>query len=137
MVPAMDSNNCCNFCGECIKTCPRKNITLRVRSFFKDAWTTRKRYLDEAALAVVLVGVSIFVTGDMLAPWKGWMESAMKLIPAELLGIKYRYTLEVITKSILYFSVTLLFIPGTVLLASAFRTEWLAEKTTTVLNRHL
>ena len=119
-IPKMDSNNVCNFCGECIKSCPKNNITIRVRSFFKDAWATRKKSLDESALAVVLLGISIFVTGDMLEPWAGWMESAMKIFPAQLLGIKYQYTVEVITKSILYFSISLLFIPGTILLAAAF-----------------
>ncbi len=119
-IPKLDSNNLCNFCGECIKSCPKDNITLRIRSFFKDAWTTRKKSLDEAALAVVLVGISIFVTGDMLEPWAGWMQSAMKLVPAEQLGIKYWYTVEVITKSILYFSISLLLIPGLILLAAAF-----------------
>lgn len=120
IIPRLDSNNLCNFCGECIKSCPKDNITIRIRSFFKDAWTTRKKSLDEAALAVVLVGISIFVTGDMLEPWAGWMQSAMKLVPAELLGIKYWYTVEVITKSILYFSISLLLIPGLILLAAAF-----------------
>jgi polyferredoxin len=119
MIPTMDSNNLCTFCGECIKSCPKDNLTLRIRPFFKDAWTTRKRCLDEAALAIVLVGISIFVTGDMLEPWKGWMESAMKMIPSSQLGIEYRYTAELITKSILYFSVSLLIIPGLMLLASA------------------
>jgi polyferredoxin len=120
MIPKLDSNKLCNFCGECIKSCPKNNITLRVRSFFKDAWTTRKKSLDEAALAVVLVGISIFVTGDMLKPWVGWMESAIKLLPTQLLGIQYWYTAEVITKSILYFSISLLIIPGLILLAAAF-----------------
>ena len=119
IVPQMDSNNACNFCGECIKCCPKNNITLRVRSFFKDAWTTRKRTLDEAALAVVLVGVVIFVTGDMLEPWAGWMDVAMKLFPADLFGIEYAYTVEVITKSILYFSISLFLIPGLILIAAA------------------
>jgi hypothetical protein len=119
MIPEMDSNNLCNFCGECIKSCPKNNITLRARPFFKDAWTTRKRSIDEATLAVVLVGISIFVTGDMLAPWQGWMESAMKLFPAQQLGIKYQYTVEVITKSVLYFSVSLILIPGLILLTAA------------------
>lgn len=119
MIPAMDSNNLCNFCGECIKSCPKNNITLRFRPFFKDAWTTGKKSLDEAALAVALVGISIFVTGDMLAPWAGWMKSAMKFFPAQQLGITYQYTVEVITKSVLYFGVSLLLIPGIILLAAA------------------
>jgi hypothetical protein len=127
-IPRMDSNNVCNFCGECIKCCPRNNITIRVRSFFKDAWASRQKSLDEATLAVVLVGVAIFVTGDMLEPWAGWMNSAMKLFPSQLLGIEYAYTVEVITKSILYFSVSLLLIPGLILLASAFSNSIVGEK---------
>jgi ferredoxin len=119
VIPKMDSNNLCNFCGECIKSCPKDNITISVRAFFKDAWTTRKKSLDESALAVVLLGVSIFVTGDMLEPWAAWMESAMRIFPAQLLGIKYQYTVEVMTKSILYFSISLLLIPGLILLAAA------------------
>jgi ferredoxin len=119
MIPTMDSNNLCTFCGECVKSCPKDNITLRIRPFFKDAWTTRKRYLDEATLAIVLVGISIFVTGDMLEPWEGWMNSVMSLIPAEKLGIEYEYTKELITKSILYVSVSLLLIPGLMLLTAA------------------
>jgi polyferredoxin len=127
-IPRMDSNNACNFCGECIKSCPRNNITIRVRSFFKDAWTTRNKSLDEAALAVVLLGVTIFVTGDMLKPWAVWMNSAMKLLPAHLLGIEYAYSVEVMTKSILYFSVSLLVIPGLILLAVVVSNSIVGEK---------
>ena len=119
-IPKMDSNKVCNFCGECVKSCPKNNITLRTRTFFKDAWTVGNKSFDESALAVVLLGVTIFVTGDMLEPWAGWMESAMEIFPAQLLGIKYQYTVEVITKSVLYFSISLLFIPGAILLAAAF-----------------
>ncbi len=119
MVPTMDSNNACTFCGECIKSCPKNNIVLRVRPFFKDVWTTGTKSLDEATLAVVLIGISIFVTGDMLEPWAGWMESAIAWFPAQQLGIQYAYTVEVITKSILYFSISLLFIPGFMVLTAA------------------
>jgi hypothetical protein len=120
LVPTMDSNNACNFCGECIKTCSKNNISLRFRAFFKDAWTTSRYSLDEAALAIVLVGVSIFVTGDMLEPWEEWMTAAKALVPAELLGIEYDYTIEVIAKSVLYVVFSLIIIPGAMLLASAF-----------------
>jgi ferredoxin len=119
VIPKMDSNNFCNFCGECVKTCPRNNITIRIRTFFKDVWTTRKRSLDQAFLAVALLGITIFVTGDMLEPWAGWMESAMKFFPAQRFGIEYQYTVEVITKSLLFFSISLIVIPGIILLAGA------------------
>ena len=124
VIPRMESNNMCNFCGECIKSCPKNNITLRTRAFFKDAWTARNKSLDESVLAVVLLGITIFVTGDMLEPWIGWMESAMKIFPAEWFGIKYQYTIEVLTKSILYFTVSLIFIPGTILLAAAISNRY-------------
>ncbi len=120
MVPTMDSNNACNFCGECIKSCSKNNISLRFRTFFKDAWTTSRYSLDEAALAIVLVGVSIFVTGDMLEPWAEWMTAAKSLVPAELLGIEYDYTIEVVAKSFLYVFFSLILIPGALLLASIF-----------------
>lgn len=118
IIPTMDSNNACNFCGECVKSCSRDNITLRFRAFFKDAWTTKKRRLDEAVLAIVLVGVSIFVTGDMLEPWAGWMETAKGLVPAEALGIEYDYTVEVIAKSVLFFGISLVLIPAMMVLAA-------------------
>jgi polyferredoxin len=120
LVQTMDSNNACNFCGECIKSCSRNNISLRFRPFFKDAWTTSRYSLDEAALAIVLVGVSIFVTGDMLEPWEEWMAAAKALVPAELLGIEYDYTIEVVAKSFLYVLFSLIIIPGALLLASVF-----------------
>jgi polyferredoxin len=120
LVPTMDSNNACNFCGECIKTCSKNNISLRFRTFFKDAWTTSRYSLDEATLAIVLVGVSIFVTGDMLEPWEGWMAAAKALVPAELLGIEYDYTIGVVAESFLYVFFSLILIPGALFLASMF-----------------
>jgi hypothetical protein len=119
IVPQMDSNNACNFCGACINTCSRNNITLRFRMFFKDAWTTSRQSLDEASLAVVLVGVSIFVTGDMLEPWEGWMSTAKTMVPADLLGLDYDYTIEAVAKSFLYLTFSLIVIPGVMLLAAA------------------
>ncbi|UCG07094.1 MAG: 4Fe-4S binding protein [Desulfobacterales bacterium] len=128
VIPKMDSNNFCNFCGECVKVCPRNNITIRIRTFFKDVWTTRKKFLDETALAVTLLGITIFVTGDMLEPWAGWMESAMKFFPAQLFGIEYRYSVEVITKSILFFSISLIVIPGMILLAAALSNAFVGRQ---------
>ncbi len=116
LVPEIDNNKACNFCGECVKSCPRDNISIRVRPFFKDAWGTKYRSLDDAVFAIILVGVTIFVTGDMLEPWSAWMESAMEWFPAGFLGIQYHYTIEVLTKSFLYFFISLSLIPGLILL---------------------
>ena len=120
LVPTMDSNNACNFCGECIKSCSKNNISLRFRTFFKDAWTTSRYSLDEAALAIVLVGVSIFVTAEMLEPWEKWIAAIKAMVPAELLGLEYDYTIETVAKSFLYVFFSLILIPGALLLASIF-----------------
>ena len=83
----LDRNNYCNFCSECIKSCSQDNIVVRFRSFAKDLWVSSKGYLDEALLAIVLVGITIVVTGVMVEPWHGWMDAVGKILPFDMLGI--------------------------------------------------
>ena len=82
----LDRNNYCNFCGECVKTCSENNITFRFRSFAKDLWASARGRADEAYLAMMLVGVSIVVTGEMVEPWHTWMDAIGRLIPFDALG---------------------------------------------------
>jgi hypothetical protein len=60
------------------------------------------------------------VTGDMLEPWEDWIAAAKALVPADLLGIEYDYTIEVIAKSVLYILISLIVIPGAMFIAAAF-----------------
>jgi hypothetical protein len=60
------------------------------------------------------------VTADMLEPWEGWMSAAKALVPAELFGIEYNYTIEVVAKSFMYVFFSLILIPGTLILATMF-----------------
>ncbi len=83
----LDRNNYCNFCSECIKSCSQDNIVLRTRSFAKDLWVSSKGYLDEALLAIVLVGITVIVTGDMITPWHGWMDAIGNALPFDAFGI--------------------------------------------------
>ena len=83
----LDRNNYCNFCSECIKSCSQDNIVIRFRSFAKDLWVSSKGYLDEALLAMVLVGITIVVTGEMVAPWHGWMDIVGKMLSFDTFGI--------------------------------------------------
>jgi len=83
----LDRNNYCNFCSECIRSCSQDNITVRFRSFARDLWVSAKGHMDEAYLAMVLVGISIVVTGEMVEPWHRWMDFAGKLIPFDALGL--------------------------------------------------
>jgi ferredoxin len=72
----MDNNAFCTLCTECIKTCPKDNITFRFRPFARDlANLTEKRLgLDMSILAVVLLGLPTFQTMVMIEPWEGWMD---------------------------------------------------------------
>ncbi|SPQ01194.1 membrane hypothetical protein [Candidatus Sulfobium mesophilum] len=83
----LDRNNYCNFCSECIKSCSQDNIVIRFRSFAKDLWVSSSGYMDEALLAIVLVGITIIVTGVMVEPWHGWMDTVGKILPFHVLGI--------------------------------------------------
>lgn len=83
----LDRNNYCNFCSECIKSCSQDNIVIRFRSFAKDLWVSSKGYLDEALFVMALVGITIIVTGEMIEPWHGWMDTVGKILPFDMLGI--------------------------------------------------
>jgi len=69
---SMDRNNYCNLCGECVTACARDNLVLRFRALGKDLWASGRRVLDEAYLAVALVGLTLLVTAQMLSAWSGW-----------------------------------------------------------------
>jgi hypothetical protein len=79
---AMDRNNYCTFCAECVKGCSRDNLALRVRAFGRDLWASGRRMLDEAYLAAALVGLTLLVTAQMLTAWPRWMEALGAALPS-------------------------------------------------------
>jgi 4Fe-4S binding protein len=81
---AMDRNNYCTLCGECVKGCSRDNLALRVRAFGQDLWASGRRVMDEAYLAVALVGLTLLVTAGMLTAWPMWMSALARCLPAIL-----------------------------------------------------
>ncbi|MDP2158084.1 MAG: 4Fe-4S binding protein, partial [Nitrospirota bacterium] len=83
----LDRNNYCNFCSECVSSCSQDNIVIRFRSFAQDLWVSAKGYMDEAFLAMVLVGMTIIVTGEMIEPWHTWMDALVKFLPFNALGV--------------------------------------------------
>lgn len=114
----LDRNNYCNFCSECIKSCSRDNIVVRFRSFAKDLWVSSRGYLDEALLAMVLVGVTIVVTGEMVEPWHKWMDAIGKLMPFESVGIRSHAAREKATFLFVLTSGSLIVAPALLLLTS-------------------
>ncbi|MHB8168540.1 MAG: 4Fe-4S binding protein [Thermoleophilia bacterium] len=70
MPQTMETNTYCTMCTECIKTCPNDNIALNVRPFLSDLWQTRKMGIDVAAIVVLMLGITVFQTLEMLQPWE-------------------------------------------------------------------
>jgi ferredoxin len=65
----MDSNARCNFCGYCVKNCPNDSIKLSVRMPSKELWFIRSPKLDEAFLAVIIMGIVFVQNITMLDIW--------------------------------------------------------------------
>ncbi len=72
---SLDRNNYCNYCTECIKTCPKNNIAINTRPFSIDLFKTKKKYFDEASLAIILVGLTAFQSVIMATSWQNWMKT--------------------------------------------------------------
>lgn len=65
----MDNNVYCNFCMKCEPACPSHNLSLRIRSFGKDIYTSLHKSAAEAAAALFLIGVVIVETLAMTSSW--------------------------------------------------------------------
>ncbi|MBI4254484.1 MAG: hypothetical protein HY616_05385, partial [Candidatus Rokubacteria bacterium] len=82
----MDRNNYCTLCAECVKGCGRDNLVLRFRAFGQDLWASGRRVLDEAYLAVALVGLTLLVTAQMLTAWPAFISGLARWLPAAVRG---------------------------------------------------
>lgn len=77
MPQTMETNTYCTMCTECIKTCPNDNIALNVRPFMTDLWKTKKLGIDVAMIVVIMLGITVFQTLEMLEPWGDISDSLM------------------------------------------------------------
>jgi polyferredoxin len=77
----LDRNTYCTLCGDCVRGCEHGNVVLRLRAFGKDLWASTRRALDEAYLAVALVGITLTVTAGMLTWWPGWISALARWLP--------------------------------------------------------
>jgi ferredoxin len=119
----VDRNTFCNVCFECVRSCPNDNLVLRLRSFGKDLWASSKRWLDEAYLSLVLVGVTTILTAQMLTSWGSWVSAMAKLIPVELRLLMKPVTYLTVTESAAFFLGSLLLFP-----ALGFFAAWTANQ---------
>ncbi len=76
----MESNANCNVCSYCIKNCPNDSPRLTVRWPTQELWGIRKPRIEEAFLAMVIMGIVFVQNFTMLEIWKpilAWMENAL------------------------------------------------------------
>jgi ferredoxin len=71
---AMASMANCNFCANCIKTCPNGSLRLTLRKPTSELWFLRRPRVSEAFLAVVILGIVLVQNITMLSPWEPLME---------------------------------------------------------------
>lgn len=119
----MDTNAYCNLCFECVKGCARENLVLRVRTFGKDLWTAGRRHLDEAFLAVVLAGASLYLTGEMIRPWHETLDGLVSRLPLQRLGLTSHRMAEAAINAGLFLVVALGLVPLLVLAGT-----WAAQR---------
>lgn len=124
----LDRNNYCNLCGDCVKTCPYDNLTLQIRPFAQDIWSSWRRHWDEAFLAIALVGLTVVVTGHMIEPWHDWMDAMTAWIPWQTLGIYDHETVEKWSFSLIYIAAILIVAPLLLLGSSGLATRWAPGK---------
>lgn len=123
----MDSNAYCNLCFECVKGCTQDNLILRLRAFGTDLWSASRRHLDEAFLAVVLAGASLYLTGEMVQSWQHSLDALAGRLPLHLLGITSHKTAEAVINAGLFLIFTLVVVPAGVLAAAAVAQRLLAR----------
>jgi polyferredoxin len=88
----MDSNARCNLCANCIKNCPYDSITLTVRPPTKELWFIRKPKLEEAFLAVVIMGIVFVQNITMLKVWQGILAGLERLVGTDSYAVTFTIT---------------------------------------------
>lgn len=101
-------NTYCGLCFECLKTCPKDNVTLRLRPVGRDLLAAKERRLDEAYKAFIMLGCALIYSVVLLGRW-GWLKSWANLdsLPHWLVYVGALW------------AITLLALPGLFALATA------------------
>jgi len=125
---AMDRNNYCTLCAECVKGCGRDNLVLRFRSFGQDLWASGRRVLDEAYLAVALVGLTLLVTAQMLTAWPAFISALARWLPAAVRGALKPVTYLTAVESLVLLAGSLVVGPLLVLAGAAVADKLAGQK---------
>jgi hypothetical protein len=72
---AMNENQYCTLCTECVKSCPHDNIALNLRSSGADVLYPHRARIDEAYMALLVFIVSAFHGAAMIPLWMEWEDA--------------------------------------------------------------
>jgi len=73
---ALKDSSMCGLCMECLRVCPKDNLTLNLRPYGGDLTSTRSTSrLDEPFLALVMLGSVLLFSAVFVGPW-GWLKTA-------------------------------------------------------------
>jgi hypothetical protein len=73
---AFRDNAACGLCMECLRACPSDNLALNLRPFGVELEKPKtSSRLDEAFMALVMLGSALAFAGVFVGPW-GWLKSA-------------------------------------------------------------
>jgi len=86
---AMNENQYCTLCTECVKSCPHDNVALNVRTSGADLLHRHRSKKDEAYLALLIFVVSAFHGAAMVPLWmegEGWVRAQLAAAEAAVFG---------------------------------------------------
>ena len=115
-------NTYCNFCFECVKSCPGSNMVFSFRRFGKDLWTST-HHSGETYLALVLVGVTTVVTAQMLPGWADAISGLSKWLPLSVRVFLKPVTYLTLVESLVFFSASLAVFP-----VLGFLAAWISSR---------
>jgi len=72
----LDTAAHCTLCARCVRSCPHDAITVRVRAPLSELWSVRRPRLEEAVLAMAIMGVVLIQNIGDLPGWRPWLARA-------------------------------------------------------------
>jgi hypothetical protein len=99
---SLQTNQKCGLCMECLRTCPKDNIAVNLRSFGSDLSKSVVGKMDETIMGLVLMGSVLFYSALYLGNWGGLRLAAFSIGSFEWL----MYVLA-------FLGVNLIVLPGT------------------------
>lgn len=76
----LDTAGDCSLCANCIKACPNDAIAVRVRPPTSELWAVRSPQVDQAFLAMAIMGIVVVQNVTMLPVWSGVLDTVATVV---------------------------------------------------------